>query len=167
MESNQVATYAPVSIMVIGANVNERKLSVVRVAEGAALTACMDLKGKIGAEIRGNIAEGGLKEVAMQAANGNYKPLAQVFAIRTGEPFIISNKGTFEALPDFFEARVAAAKLAKGGGVRLDGKSGLEVPGSKLKLAMELHSLAVKSVAFAKLVAEERKAQQEADAATQ
>lgn len=163
--SNSLAQYGPVMIAVMGATNVERKLSVVRVAEGSALTACMDLKGKIGKEIRGNIAEGGLQEVVMQAANGNYKPLAQVFAIRTGEPIIISNKGTFEALPDFFEARIAAAKLSKGGGVKL--VDGLEVPGSKLKLAMELHSLAIKCVAFAKHVADERKAAKETEDAAQ
>ncbi len=165
MKTNEIATYGPVSIMVTGATNVERKLSVVRTADGSALTACMDLKGKIGAEIRGNIAEGGLQEVVMQAANGNYKPLAQVFAIRTGEPIVISNKSSFEALPDVFEARIQLAKLGKGGGVKL--VDGLEVPGAKLKLAMDCYSLAIKCIAFAKHVAEERKTQQEAEAAAQ
>lgn len=139
-------TIAPVSIMVAGANKAERQMSVVRQASGVALTACLDIKGKVGKEIRTGAATTALVDVAKAAASGNYKPLAEMLAIRTGEPVLISSRSTFEALPDMFKARVYQAALGKDGGYRTDKKTGTLVPGAKLKSAEELHALVSKVV---------------------
>lgn len=156
---NQVLQYAPANVLVVGENRGERSLSVVRRATQSALTACMGMGGKVGKEIRSGIVEAGLVDVAQQAANGNYKPLAETLAIRTGEPFIISNRSTFEALPDMMQARIESAKLGKNGGMR-ENSEGVMVPGAKLKLAIELHAICVGATEYAKKVAEARKAEQ-------
>lgn len=134
-------TMAPVSIMVNGANKVERQVSAVRQASAPALAACLNIKGKVGKEIRDGAARTGLVDVVRHAASGNYRPLAEMLAIRTGEPILISSRSTFEALPDMFMARVHQAALGKDGGFRLDKKTGTMVEGSKLKQARELHEL--------------------------
>lgn len=137
---NEITT-TPVSIMVNGSTKAERQMSVVHHASSTALTACLNLKGKVGTEIRANASRAGLVDVVSHAASGNYKPLAEMLAIRTGEPILISSRATFEALPDIFKAKVYQAALGKDGGYRLDKKTGLMVEGAKLKLANELHTL--------------------------
>ena len=134
-------TIAPVSVLVNGSNKAERQLSVVRVASAPAITACLNMGGKVGKEIRESGAKSGLVDVVSAAARGDYKPLAEMLAIRLGEPILISSRSTFEALPDMFAARVERAKLTKTGGMREDKKSGLMVPGASLKLALEMHGL--------------------------
>lgn len=134
-------TIAPVSIMVNGSTKAERQVSAVRQAGATALTACLNIKGKVGAEIRSSAARSGLVDIAQHCATGNYKPLAEMLAIRTGEPILISSRATFEALPDIFKAKVHQAALGKDGGFRLDKKSGLMVEGAKLKAANELYQL--------------------------
>lgn len=151
-------TIAPVSITVNGANKAERQISAVRQAGGSALTACLSIKGKVGKEIRDSAARGGLVDVAQHAATGNYKPLAEMLAIRTGEPVLISTRATFEALPDIFAAKVFQAKLGKGGGYRADKKTGAMVEGAKLKAANELHKLVTDIVAYVAKVHAERQA---------
>jgi hypothetical protein len=156
-------TIAPVSVLVTGANKAARQVSVVRRASSTALTACLSMKGKVGKEIRESAARGGLVDVAGHAASGNYKPLAEMLAIRTGEPVMISSRATFEALPDIFAARIEQAKLGKNGGMREDKKTGSMVPGAKLKEAIELHALVTEIV---RVVAEYH-AKRKAEAAQQ
>lgn len=139
-------TIAPISILVNGANKAERQISVVRQATAAALTASLNVKGKVGKEIRDSGARAGLVDVATHAAKGNYRPLAEMLAIRTGEPIMISGRSTFEALPDIMQAKIEQAKLGKNEGMRLDKKSGALVPGAKLAIAMELKALCVEIV---------------------
>lgn len=155
-------TIAPVSILVTGTNKAERQMSVVRKASNTALTACLNMKGKVGKEVREGAARGGLIDVAGHAASGNYKPLAEMLAIRTGEPIMISNRSTFEALPDMFAARVEQAKLGKNGGMREDKKTGVLVPGAKLKEALELHALVTEVVRAVAEYHAKRKAEAEA-----
>lgn len=148
-------TIAPVSVLVNGANKAERQMSVVLQASSSALTACLSMKGKVGAEIRSGAARSGLVDIVQHAATGNYKPLAEMLAIRTGEPILISSRATFEALPDIFAAKVAQAKLGKDGGFRLDRKTGAMAEGARLKAANEMHDLVVRVVeATAKTVAQ-------------
>jgi hypothetical protein len=151
-------TIAPVSILVNGANKVERQMSVVRQAGGSALTACLSIKGSVGKEIRESAARGGLVDVAQHAATGNYKPLAEMLAIRTGEPILISSRATFEALPDIFAAKVEQAKLLKDGGMRFDKKTGVMVEGARLKGARELHKLVSDITAYVAKVHAERQA---------
>lgn len=150
-------TIAPVSILVEGKNKSERQVSVVRQASASALTACLNIKGKVGAEIRTSAAMGGLVDVANHAATGNYKPLAEMIAIRTGEPIYISSRSTFEALPDVMRAKVYQAKLGKNGGLVTDKKTGALKPGAKLAAAQELLDLVQRIVdAVAKYHADRR-----------
>ena len=155
--TNEV-TIAPVSIMVNGANKAERQMSVVHTASSQALTACLDMKGKVGKEIRSGAARTALVDIAHACSVGNYKPLAEMLAIRTGEPILISSRATFDALPDIFMAKVHQAALGKDGGYRLDKKTGLMVAGAKLKLANELHALVVGVTAAAAKITAERQA---------
>ena len=134
-------TIAPVSILVEGGKKAERQISALRQSSGSSITACLDVKGAVGKEIRGSAARAGLVDVAKHAASGNYRPMAEMLAIRTGEPILISSRSTFEAMPDIFKARVEQAKLGKEGGYRLDKKSGAMVPGAKLKAALEMLAL--------------------------
>ncbi len=137
---NQI-TIAPAIVNVSGKTKVERQVSVVRTASQQALTACLSLKGKVGNAIRANAASAGLLDVAAACVNSNYKPLVEMLSIRLGEPMIVSNRASFESLPDLFEARIMKAKLAKNDGMRLDKKSGALVAGSKLATEMELKAL--------------------------
>ncbi len=137
---NQI-TMSPAIVNVSGKTKVERQVSVVRTASQQALTACLSLKGKVGNAIRANAASAGLLDVAAACVNSNYKPLVEMLSIRLGEPMIVSNRASFESLPDLFEARIMKAKLAKNDGMRLDKKSGALVAGSKLATEMELKAL--------------------------
>jgi hypothetical protein len=134
-------TMTPISILVKGAKKSERQISALRQSSGSAITACLDVSGAVGKEIRGSAVRAGLVDVAKHAASGNYRPMAEMLAIRTGEPVLISSRATFEAMPDIFKARVEQAKLGKDGGYRLDKKTGAMVPGAKLKSALEMLAL--------------------------
>jgi len=137
---NQI-TIAPAIVTVSGKTKVERQVSVVRTASQQALTACLSLKGKVGNAIRANAASAGLLDVAAACVNSNYKPLAEMLSIRLGEPMVISNRASFESLPDLFEARIMKCKLAKNDGMRLDKKSGALIAGSKLATEMELKAM--------------------------
>jgi hypothetical protein len=137
---NQI-TMSPAIVNVSGKTKVERQVSVVRIASQQALTACLSLKGKVGNAIRANAASAGLLDVAAACVNSNYKPLVEMLSIRLGEPMIVSNRASFESLPDLFEARIMKAKLAKNDGMRIDKKSGALVAGSKLAIEMELKAL--------------------------
>jgi hypothetical protein len=137
---NQI-TMSPAIVNVSGKTKVERQVSVVRFASQQALTACLSLKGKVGNAIRANAASAGLLDVAAACVNSNYKPLVEMLSIRLGEPMIVSNRASFESLPDLFEARIMKAKLAKNDGMRIDKKSGALVAGSKLAVEMELKAL--------------------------
>lgn len=153
-------TTAPVYIAVEGKNKVERQVSVVRNATDSALTACLSMKGKVGNAIRESGARSGLVQIVQHCASGSYRSLAEFLAIRLGEAMVISNRSTYEALPDFFEARIYQAKLGKNGGFVTDKKTGALKPGAKLALAMELKSICVDIIAQTRAIHEERKAQQ-------
>lgn len=156
-------TIAPVSILVEGKTKVERQNSVVRVASSSALTACLSLKGKVGNEIRMGAARSGLEQVASAACNSNYKPLAEMIAIRLGEPIFISNRASFESLPDMFQARIAKAALSKNGGYVTDKKTGALKPGAKLATEMELLDLCQRVIAAVAKYHDERKSNAESD----
>jgi len=137
---NQI-TMTPAIVRVEGKTKIARQVSVIAGASQQALTACLSLKGRAGNAIRANAASAGLLDVAAACVNSNYKPLAEMIAIRLGEPMMISNRASFESLPDFFEMRIMKAKLAKNDGMRIDKKTGALVNGSKLATEMELKAL--------------------------
>ena len=158
---NQI-TIAPAIVNVSGKTKVERQVSVVRTASQQALTACLSLKGKVGNAIRANAASAGLLDVAAACVNSNYKPLAEMLSIRLGEPMVISNRASFESLPDLFEARIMKCKLAKNDGMRLDKKSGALVAGSKLATEMELKALVTAIIHAVNEYHATRKAEQQA-----
>lgn len=148
---NEITTnnidYAPAIVNVEGKTKTERQLSVVHQASAQAKLALANSKGKVGVAARNGIAMTGLKEIARAAARNNYKPAADYFAARTGKPFVISNRASFDALPDQFEMSIMAAKSSKTGGYTTDKKTGLSKPSATLALAMELKAIAIELIA--------------------
>jgi hypothetical protein len=157
---NQI-TMSPAIVNVSGKTKVERQVSVVRTASQQALTACLSLKGKVGNAIRANAASAGLLDVAAACVNSNYKPLVEMLSIRLGEPMIVSNRASFESLPDLFEARIMKAKLAKNDGMRIDKKTGALVNGSKLATEMELKALVTDIIRAVNEYHANRKAEQQ------
>ena len=97
------------------------------------------------------------------ACNSNYKPLAEMIAIRLGEPIFISNRASFESLPDVFHARIAKVKLSKNSGYVTDKKTGTLKPGAKLAAEMELLDLCSRTIAAVAQFHAERKANTESE----
>lgn len=158
-------TVTPVIVNPEGATSTERRLDVIhRTASMPVLLALMTESGKIGKAARERAATGGQVGIVQQAASGNYRPLAEYFAARTGDAFVISGRAAFESLPDLFEAKILTARKGKDGGMKTN-KDGLEVPGPKLALALELKAIAVECIAEAKRIHEERRAKAEAEQA--
>jgi hypothetical protein len=85
-----------------------------------------------------------------------------MLSIRLGEPMVISNRASFESLPDLFEARIMKCKLAKNDGMRLDKKSGALVAGSKLATEMELKAMVTDIIRAVNEYHATRKAEQQA-----
>lgn len=164
----QVANFTPAFVNVSGKGRTERALSVVSQASEQAKLALIDQKGKVGIAVRGSLAMTGIEQVCVAAAwpTCNYKPVAEYFAARLGEPMVISSRATFESLPDQFAARVAQAKLGKNEGLRED-KDGILQMGSKLKLASELAELSGRIVAAARQISAQNRAKADAQKAEQ
>ena len=145
--TNTVVEFAPALIEVNGKTKAERQMSVVVHASGATQTAQCTMTGSVGKSVRASIARAGLESVAKAAAHNNYRPAAEYFAARLGEPIAISNRSSFESLPDLFQARIMKAKMGKNNGMREDKKTGTLVPGAALALALELKAIAVELIA--------------------
>ena len=148
---NQVTTtsFAPAIVDVTGSTKVERQLSVVSQCDGYTKMALANAKGKLGLAVRNGVANGGLMGIAKQASNGNYKPCAEYIAARTGKPFVISSRASFESLADQFEMSIMAAKSAKNGGYVLDKKTGAHKPSATHALALELKAIAIELIANA------------------
>ena len=155
--SNQI-TMSPVIINAIGATKVERQFSVVQIASTNALTACIDMKGKVGTAIRQASAQVGMTKVLNDCVNGNYRSLAETISIKLGEPVVISGRATFEALPDMFEAKIMVIKQSKSGGMSTSKKTGITSVGAKLKLHLEIKSLVTDIVTEVSAIHAERKA---------
>ena len=155
---NQVTTtsFAPAIVDVTGSTKVERQLSVVAQCDGYTKMALANAKGKLGLAVRNGVANGGLMGIAKQASNGNYKPCAEYIAARTGKPFVISGRASFQSLPDQFEMSIMAAKSAKNGGYVLDKKTGAHKPSATHALALELKAIAIELIANAESFHAER-----------
>jgi len=134
-------TIAPIVINVDGKTKADRQLSVVRQASSSALTACLNVRGKVGTAIRESAAQSGFVEIAQHCMNSNYRPLAEMLAINLGEPIVISNRASFEALPDLLEAKIMTVKLSKSGGYRTDKKTGSLLSNAKLSMLMQMKAV--------------------------
>ena len=154
----QVTTtsFAPAIVDVTGSTKVERQLSVVAQCDGYTKMALANAKGKLGLAVRNGVANGGLMAIAKQASNGNYKPCAEYIAARTGKPFVISGRASFQSLPDQFEMSNMAAKSAKNGGYVLDKKTGAHKPSATHALALELKAIAIELIANAESFHAER-----------
>jgi hypothetical protein len=130
---------APVVVSVSGKTSVERKLSVVHNASYAASLALIGAPGKVGKAAQANVISGGIERIVKAACTSNYRPIAEYLAGMLGEAIVISNRASFESLPDQFEQRIMKIKAAKNGGYTM-GKDGLEMPTAAHKLAMQLQS---------------------------
>jgi len=153
-------TYAPAIINVEGKTKTERQLSVIHHASTQTKMALASAKGKVGVAARSGIAYNGLKAIAQAASKNNYKPAAEYFAARLGQPMVITNRASFDSLPDVFEAMVMKSKMAKNGGYTECKKTGAMKPSAAMALAMELKAIAVELIADKEsFVAEAREGQ--------
>lgn len=159
-----LANCTPAFVNVTGKTKSERQMSVVLNASGQVLTALSAAKGKVGKFAREETAKLGLGHVARAAAwpTCNYKPAAEYFAARLGEPMVISSRATFEALEDMMSARVAQAKLGKNGGMVECKKTFVLKDGAKLALARELTVIARELVEVAAEMSAEHKSKHDA-----
>ena len=158
--------YAPVIVNPVGATAAARKLDIVHTTQSrSTLLALVNTKGKLGAAVRDRLGNTGAVDIVAHAASGNYRPFAEYLAVRTGEAIVISGRAAFESLPDLFEGKILSAKQGKSGGMKLDSKTGAEVAGPKLALALELKAICVEAVAKAAEVHAARKARAESEAA--
>lgn len=124
-----VVEYTPVNIAVTGKTATDKKMSVL--FAGASFAASAYLaggKGKVAKCAKETIAMNGVAMIASAARKGNYKPLAEALAATMGESVIISNRSTFQALPDVYAARI---QDLKGGGYVTDKKTGLQKAGAR------------------------------------
>ena len=133
--SNEIVNSA--CINPTGASASERRLSVVQHASGAAIMALSNASGAVGKAARAKSALMGQSALIQAACKTNYRPVAEYISALTGKPTVISNRASFESLPDQFEAAVLAAKSGKSGGYRTN-KDGIQVPNAALSLAMRL-----------------------------
>lgn len=157
---------APVIVNPQGAKASDRKLDIVYTTTSrSTLLALVDSKGAMGKAVRARLGNTGAVDIVMQAASGNYRPFAEYLAARTGEAIVLSGRASFESLPDVFESKILSARMAKNGGMKIDSKTGAEVAGPKLALAMELKAVCVEAVAKAAELHAARKAEQDAKVA--
>lgn len=157
-----VESFTPAIINVEGKTKTERQLSVVYNASGYTKMALANAKGKMGLAARNGIANGGLQAVSKQAAfpSCNYKPAAEYFAARMGKAFVISNRASFESLPDQFEMAIMTAKGSKNCGYVTDKKTGAQKPSATHALALELRAIAVEMITQAAEYTADAKAKQ-------
>ena len=107
---------ATAQVIVAGKTVTERKLSVLPTASSQARTFLASTSGKVGVACRQGLREQGAIEIATQARQGNYMPLAQAISALTGESLTIPNRASFESLNDRYNDKLLDLELAKGRG---------------------------------------------------
>jgi hypothetical protein len=165
MQSIDNVSYTPAIIEVTGKTKTERQLSVVHHASTQTKLALAAAKGKVGQAARSGIAYTGLKAIAQAAAKANYRPAAEYYAARLGQPMVITNRASFESMPDVFEAMIMKAKMAKNGGYSECKKTGALKPTAALSIAMELKAIAVEMIDDVKAIVAETNQSQVALAA--
>ena len=133
---------------VVGKTAADKKMYAVRNAGALATAALVGVGGAAGKEAARITQSRAMNGITAQASHGNYESVAQYFSGRLGAPFTVSNRGSFEALPDRMDDAVKAIKSGKNGG--MSEKDGVQVPGAKLRLAMDLYGDAVSMVSGAK-----------------
>jgi hypothetical protein len=133
---NQI-TVNPVTVNPIGAKAIERKLSVVNYASGSAMLALIGEKGEVGKVCRAGLVARGVADITQAAFNANYRPVAEYLAVKLDRPIIISNRASFESLPDLLDGIIHTLMGKKNGGYKTD-KDGLQVPVPALATALHI-----------------------------
>ena len=131
-------TMTPAIITVSGKTAVERKVSAMRQGDAATVAALCNASGAIGKAARAGVAAGGLVSLAHRAANNTYGPIAAYIGATLGVSFVISNRASFESVPDRFEALILDTKNSKSGGYRECKKTGAMVPNAKLATLLKL-----------------------------
>lgn len=150
--SQSLITSAPAVITVSGKTAVERKLSAMRQGDAATVAALCNASGAIGKAARAGVAAGGLVGLASRASKNNYAPIAAYIGAVLGCSFVISNRASFESVPDRLEAAIMDAKNTKSGGYREDKKTGAQVPNAKLAALLKLKAEFVEMVAQAEAI---------------
>lgn len=159
--SNEI-TMSAVRVVVTGKTSSERKLSVINSASGGAMLALTNMSGAVGKAARSKTAQMGLASIVKSASHDNYRPLAEYLAARLGECIVITNRASFESLPDQMEQRILKAQGSKSGGYRECKKTGAMVPSATLALAMTLKAECIEVIAQQQEMRDERIAAKEA-----
>lgn len=118
--NSAVAEFIPAEIRVTGKTSTEKRLSIITVAEDSVQLFAASMKGKVGNAARDGIAGQGLRAMTMQAARGNYRPLAQCLALIQGENVYMTSRAAYESYGDVLGAKMdqladADKKYTKGG----------------------------------------------------
>lgn len=128
----------PSGCVVNGKTSLDRKMSALVQGDHVTAMALCGAKGSVGKAARGLMSKTGLVRLADRAANNTYGPIAAYIGATLGVSFHISNRASFESIPDRFESMIADAKNAKNGGHRECKKTGALIPGAKLAALMTL-----------------------------
>ena len=163
VEATEVS-YAPAIIEVSGKTKSERQLSVAYHASSEAQDALVNAKGKLGKAVRESKARNALGGLALAASKANYRPVAEYIAALLGEPMVITNRASFESLPDQIEARIMKVQLSKSGGWTTDKKTGTQKLNSTMMLLVQIKDDMAKVVEATSLIVAERQAERAAKA---
>lgn len=153
--SQEIITLVAGVALVVGKTAADKKMYAVSHANALATAALVTCGGAAGKEASRLTQTRALHGIAAQASHANYEAVAQYFSGRLGAPFTVSNRGSFQALPDRMDDMVKAIKSGKNAG--MTEKGGVQAPGAKLKLALELYNQAVTFVSEAEALFHARK----------
>lgn len=152
--SQEIITSVAGVANVVGKTAADKKMYAVQHSNALATAALVTTGGAAGKEAARLTQQRALNGIASQASHSNFEAVAQYFSGRLGAPFTVSNRGSFKSLPDRMDDMVKAIKSGKNGG--MTEKDGVQVPGAKLKLALELYGTAVTFVAEAEALYQAR-----------
>lgn len=165
MSQELITTVAGVA-NVVGKTAADKKMYAVKHSNALATAALVTTGGAAGKEAARLTQARALNGISSQASHNNYEAVAQYFSGRLGAPFTVSNRASFKSLPDRMDDMVKAIKNGKNGG--MVEKDGVQIPGAKLRLALELYGTAVTFVAEAEALYQARmKAKSESATALQ
>lgn len=102
-----VASFGPANVYVEGKTMVEKRIHVVSRGSESTKMFAATMKGKVGAEARMGLREGAMERMAVAASTGNYKPLAEMLALISGEAVFIKNRASYETLEDRYDAKIA------------------------------------------------------------
>lgn len=141
--ASEVITVSAGACTVLGKTATERRLSALKGAPIAARMALMGEGGKVGKAAAAGVVNAGLGQIVTLAAQGRYQAAAAWLSGVFGESCYISNRASFQSLPDQMQAKIDAAKRKKNGGMVIDKKTELQKPGTELARALRMHATVI------------------------